>query len=108
MEARQTLAQRPAAMGLTLILAVSVAIGLVVTAAAVAKDFGGSNGTVSSSVQAAPHAMPLRQDNDYPVIRATHDGRSTGNSLVDPSESGAGAGAGQGFDARSVREGHGP
>jgi len=52
--------------------------------------------------------MPLRQDNDYPVIAAKHDGRSTGNSLIDPSQSGASANPVQGFDARAVREGHGP
>ena len=94
-------------MGLALILAVSVAIGLAVTAAVVAKDFGGSSATVSTSVQ-APKTMPLRQDNDYPVIAAKHDGRSTGNSLIDPSQSGASANADQGFDARAVRERHGP
>lgn len=95
MEARRTFAGGSMSKGLIVVVAVCAAAGLGAGAALVAKDISGSGATVSSGSQAAPQALPLRQDNDYPVLAKaggsfvqTHSGRRGGT--IDDSTSGAG------------------
>lgn len=105
MEARQTLRDRPAPMGLAVMLAVSVAIGIVVTGTLVVKDLSGSGrGTVNATAPAAAHAAPgtvLRQDNPPAAGVQKHQGRSTGNATVEDSTANS---YDPGYDARSLRE----
>jgi len=51
-------------------LAVSATIGLATAGAIATRNLGASNTGVKSAVQAPAAALPLRQDNDYPVIAA--------------------------------------
>ncbi len=109
MEARQSLRNRPAPMGLAVILAVSVAIGIAVTGTLVVKNLDSStSGSVNAIAPAAVHPAPgtvLRQDNPAAAAVQKHEGRSTGNATGEQSQTGSYA---PGWDAGSVREGHGP
>jgi hypothetical protein len=138
MEARQTFSGTSVSRGLMVVVAIAVTAGIAAIGALATKDLGGSQANVKSTVQ-APAALPLRQDNDYPVLNQpaltdrgaeqgfvqTHDGRRGGT--IDSAGAGATAdgngpdsdltrvlpgsapsGYNPGWDARSVREGHGP
>ncbi len=91
MEARQTFTRTSVSRGLMVVVAIAVTAGIAAIGALATKDLGGSHASVNGSVQ-APAALPLRQDNDYPVISRpaltdrgaerglvqTHDGRRGG------------------------------
>jgi len=68
MEARQTLSGTSVSRGLMVVMAIAVTAGIAAIGALATRDLGGSHASVKSTVQ-APAALPLRQDNDYPVIR---------------------------------------
>jgi hypothetical protein len=119
MEARQTLRGSGVPKSLTIVLAVSAAIAVVMGASVIAKDFGGSGSAATGTVHAAPGTV-LRQDN--PVIAApsldrgtdkgtvapaAHSGRSTGSTSLQDDGSGSLTSYNPGWDAKSVREGHG-
>jgi hypothetical protein len=67
MEARQTFSGTSASKGLVVLMAIGITAGLAAVGAMATRDLGGSNAGVKSTVQ-APAALPLRQDNDYPVL----------------------------------------
>ncbi len=67
MEARQTFTGTSVSRGLMVVIAIAVTAGIAAIGALATKDLGGSHANVKSTVQ-APAALPLRQDNDYPVI----------------------------------------
>lgn len=68
MEIRRTFVGGSMSKGLIVVVAVCAAAGLGAGGALVAKNLSGSGATVTGGSQAAPHALPLRQDNDYPVL----------------------------------------
>ena len=136
MEARQTLRGSGVPKGFVIALAACAAIGVALAGSAIAKNFAGSGSTVTSTVHPAAGTV-LRQDNPanaavHPaagsVLRqdnpanagsplldrgadrgsgpaAPHTGRSTGNtSIMDSSSLPA---YDPGWDAGSIREGHG-
>ncbi|HEY3084729.1 MAG TPA: hypothetical protein VGK28_04650 [Candidatus Dormibacteraeota bacterium] len=112
MEARQTLRGSAVPKSLMVVLAICAAAALAIAGAVITKDLAGSNSTtVKSTVQAAPGTV-LRQDNPVqPALSSApaekHNGRSSGNQSIEGSD-GVGLTAGNpGWDARSVREGHG-
>ena len=69
MEARQTLGGSSISKSFVAAVLVSIAIGLGVMGAYIAKDLGGSSAaaTQTQPVHVAP-ATNLRQDSDYPVL----------------------------------------
>jgi len=91
MEARQAFKGTSVSKGLVVVMAIAATAGIAAIGALATKDLGGSHASVNGSVQ-APAALPLRQDNDYPVISRpaltdrgaergivqTHDGRMGG------------------------------
>jgi hypothetical protein len=118
MEARQTLRGSGVPKGLVIALAACAAIGVALAGSVIAKDFAGSGSTVTSTVHPAAGTV-LRQDNPAnagsPLLdrgadrgsapAATHTGRSTGStSIMDSSSLPV---YDPGWDAGSVREGHG-
>ena len=92
MEARRTFVGGSMSKGLIVVMAVCAAAGLGAGGALVAKNLTGSGTAANGVSHAAPQALPLRQDNDYPVISRpaltdrgaergfvqTHDGRRGG------------------------------
>ncbi len=155
MEARQTFKGTSVSRGLMVVMAVAATAGIAAIGALATKDLGGSHASVKSTVQAP--ALPLRQDNDYPVIAqpaltgrrggtidsagagAAADGngpdsdltrvlpvsgpvelplwlqeemgtsqQSSDNIIVDQNYVDQYLTSSPGWDARSVREGHGP
>ena len=130
MEARQSYtAGGSISKALVVVIGACVAIGLAGMAAAATKGFGASGAQLQSVGHPAAGTV-LRQDNP-PVSQGssfigaavgTHNGRTSGNQLEDPSATGNSdfgpnadltralpvqAGNNPGWDARSVREGHG-
>ena len=101
MEARQTFKGTSVSKGLMVVMAVAATAGIAAIGALATKDLGGSHASVKSTVQAP--ALPLRQDNDYPVIAQpaltdrgaergfvqTHNGRRGGT--IDSAGAGAAA-----------------
>ena len=86
MEARQAFSGNSVSRGLVVVVAIAATVGLATAGALATKNLGASNTGVKSTVQ-APAALPLRQDNDYPVIAgqtlldrgaAVHKGRMGG------------------------------
>jgi hypothetical protein len=91
MEARQAFIGTSVSKGLVVVMAIAATAGIAAVGALATRDLGGSHASVKGSVQ-APAALPLRQDNDYPVIShpaltdrgadrgfvQTHDGRRGG------------------------------
>jgi hypothetical protein len=67
MEARQTFKGTSVSKGLVVVMAIAATAGIAAIGALATKDLGGSHASVNGTVQ-APAALPLRQDNDYPVI----------------------------------------
>jgi len=100
MEARQAFKGTSVSKGLVVVMAIAATAGIAAIGALATKDLGGSHASVNGSVQ-APAALPLRQDNDYPVLSRpaltdrgaergfvqTHDGRMGGT--IDSAGAGA-------------------
>ncbi|HKW60042.1 MAG TPA: hypothetical protein VJR46_09860 [Candidatus Dormibacteraeota bacterium] len=130
MEARQTLTGTSVPKGLMIVLAVGAAIALAAMGGYITRSLGGSSNAVVNVGHPAPGTV-LRQDN--PPVQGqsqisapvgSHDGRSSGTQIensdfgftadgegyqsdltrVLPTET---QGYNPGWDARSVREGHG-
>jgi hypothetical protein len=70
MEARQTFTGTSVSKGLVVVMAIGLTAGLAAVGAIAAKNLSASHNSVKSTVQ-APAELPLRQDNDYPVIGRT-------------------------------------
>lgn len=130
MEARQTFAAGGSIpKALVVMIAACAALGLAGMAAAAINGFGASGAQVQSVGRPAAGTV-LRQDN--PAVSqgasfvgapvGSHSGRTSGNQLEDPSAAAnsdygptadltraqpTGASDNPGWDARSVREGHG-
>lgn len=118
MEARQTLRGSGVPKALVIVLAMCVAFGVALAGSMIAKNFASSSSSGTTTVHAAPGTV-LRQDNPAnsgaPLLDrgaergsapAVHSGRSTGSTSIQNSDSGFTA-YNPGWDARSVREGHG-
>jgi hypothetical protein len=108
MEARQTLTTGSILpKALIVVLAICSTIGLAAMGAVITKDLSASNASVQAPVHPAPGTV-LRQDNP-PSESGDGQGSRAGGPQSDltrvlPSEQAA---YNPGWDARSVREGHG-
>lgn len=130
MEARRTLtAGSVFPKALMVVLAICGTIALAAMGAVITKDLGGSNASVQAPVHPAAGTV-LRQDNPAAESGAqvsaavgSHNGRSSGTQIAGDDSSSDGNGPSSdltrvqptetaddnpGWDARSVREGHGP
>ena len=118
MEARQTLRGSGVPKGLVIALAASAAFAVAMGASVIAKDFAGASSAATGTVHAAPGTV-LRQDNPpvgAPLLDrgadrgngapAVHSGRSTGSTSLQDDGNGL-TSYNPGWDAKSVREGHG-
>ena len=85
MEARQAFTGTSVSKGLVVVMALGITVGLATVGALATRNLGASHTNAKSTVQAP--ALPLRQDNDYPVLggkaltdrgSATHPGRLGG------------------------------
>jgi len=116
MEARQTLRGSGVPKGLVIALAACAAVAVAMGASVIAKDMSSSVGT--TTFHAAPGTV-LRQDNPpigAPLLDrgadrgsaapAAHTGRSTGSTSVQDDGNSSNSYS-PGWDAKSVREGHG-
>jgi hypothetical protein len=120
MEARQTLRESSVVPKvLVMVLAACSAVALATGASVIAKDLAGSGSAATGTVHAAPGTI-LRQDNPpigAPLLdrgadkgagpAAANAGRSTGSTSLHDDGNGSLTSYNPGWDARSVREGHG-
>ena len=136
MEARQTFKGAIAPKGLMVVLAICATVAVAATAATISKNLSGSSASVKSTVHAAPGSV-LRQDNpvqagptlidrgaergstgtqsgsrggmleDFGVAGLTADEHGPDSDLTRALPT-AQVAYDPGWDARSVREGHGP
>jgi len=118
MEARQTLRGSGVPKGLVIALAACAAVAVAMGASVIAKDMSSSSSTGTTTFHAAPGTV-LRQDNPAvgaPLLDrgaeagsgapAAHTGRSTGSTSVQDDGNSPNSYS-PGWDAKSVREGHG-
>ncbi len=118
MEARQTLRGSGVPKGLVIALAACAAVAVAIGASVIAKDMASSSSAGTTTCHAAPGTI-LRQDNPpagAPLLDrgadrgsaapAAHTGRSTGSTSVQDDANSPDSYS-PGWDAKSVREGHG-
>ena len=125
MEIRRTYAGSTVPKGLMVLLAVCAAVALAGAAGIVTKNLSGSGASTQSIVHPAAGTV-LRQDNPAQqaaaIAAGQHGARTTGNQVVNDNLSDSSYGSDSdltrvlpskpaaydpGWDARSVREGHG-
>ena len=108
MEARQTLRGSGVPKGLVIAIAACAALGVALAGSMVAKDLAGKSSTSTNAVQAAPSIGSGLLDRNEEGQHAAAPGRATGSMYIDDPEKTVNNSYNPGWDAGSVREGHGP
>ena len=113
MEARQTLRGSGVPKGLVIAIAACAALGVALAGSMVAKDLVGKSSTSTNAVQAAPSIGSGLLDRNEEGQHAAAaplaaPGRDSGSKYIDDPEKTVNNSYNPGWDAGSVREGHGP
>jgi len=112
LEARQTLRGSGVPKGLVIAIAACAALGVALAGSMVAKDLAGKSSTSTNAVQAAPSIgsglLDRNEEGQHAAAAPlTAPGRDTGSMYIDDPKP-VNNSYNPGWDAGSVREGHGP
>jgi hypothetical protein len=112
LEARQTLRGSGVPKGLVIVVAACAALGVALAGSMVAKDLAGKSSTSTNAAQAAPSIgsglLDRNEEGQHAAAAPlTAPGRDTGSKYIDDPAKTV-TSYNPGWDAGSVREGHGP